>query len=168
MKVAIVAELILLLTAGFGWAHTDLSAGAKAFPAASPDSSLYTKLPPVRADKKAKPLPQLSSKQPCPGKSDASEYCYEVCDSEGKKCRWLTPSQYIAHLENRKPLSESTVSKPQPLASHWSDREIAERMARNASGVCYSKPCQRVCENEPTPGWVITHHLESVWRENNR
>ena len=174
MRAAIIAimmvGLVVFLTSGSGWAQKDPPADAKQLAPPSPGGFVPDKLlpPPWRGRKEAKPLPKLSSKKRCLSKLDAGNYCYEVCDLEGgKKCRWVTPAEYMAHLEKRKPPPQTTPSNPSPGPPPWSNQEIAERLARNASGVCHPKACQRICENEPTPTWIVAHHLERFWLEND-
>ena len=114
MRAAIIAimmvGLVVFLTSGSGWAQKDPPADAKQLAPPSPGGFVPDKLlpPPRRGRKEAKPLPKLSSKKRCLSKLDAGNYCYEVCDLEGgKKCRWVTPAEYMAHLEKRKPPSLS-------------------------------------------------------------
>ncbi len=45
----------------------------------------------------------------------------------------------------------------------YSDEQIAKQLAINESGECVPE-CQKICEDEPTPSWVIHNHLESEWK----
>src|SRR5215469_8077446 len=111
MTTTMMAGLILFLTAASGWAQNP---------------------PPRPALKEARPLPKLSSKERCLSNPTAGEYCYELCDLEGgRKCRWVTPAEYMAHLERRKPPAQSMPFNISAGPPPWSDQEIASRLARN-------------------------------------
>jgi len=49
-----------------------------------------------------------------------------------------------------------------------SDEQLAHQLWANQTGNCLPLDCERICQDEPTPAWVLTYGMEGAWRDRDR